>query len=156
MATRKQVMRLFPQDIPDKIYYTISEISRYTQVESHVLRYWEGKFSKLKPKRASGNQRKYTASDLDLILVIIHLVYKEGYTLEGAERKLCDAEAYEELRKQYGLKGAGRSMVASMPAIHRSSAGEKKAQEAPVPLEKLAKMKSALQAALRLLSDETT
>jgi DNA-binding transcriptional MerR regulator len=57
-------------------------------VEPHVLRYWETKFSKLNPKRVSGNQRKYTRNDLELLYEIVHLLYYDGYTLDGAERKL--------------------------------------------------------------------
>ncbi len=75
-------------EVPKKIYYSISEASEYTGVESHVLRYWETKFSKLNPKRVGGNQRKYTRNDLKLLYEIVHLLYKEGYTLDGAERKL--------------------------------------------------------------------
>lgn len=75
-------------EIPEKIYYSISEASEYTGVESHVLRYWETKFSKLNPKRVGGNQRKYTRTDLELLYEIANLLYKEGYTLDGAERKL--------------------------------------------------------------------
>ena len=74
--------------IPNKIYYSISEASEYTGVEPHVLRYWETKFSKLNPKRVGGNQRKYTRADLELLYEIVHLLYQEGYTLDGAERKL--------------------------------------------------------------------
>lgn len=78
-----------PSDqIPDKIYYSISEVSEYTGVEPHVLRYWETKFSRLSPKRVGGNQRKYTRHDLELLYEIIHLLYQEGYTLDGAEKKL--------------------------------------------------------------------
>ncbi|MCA9411653.1 MAG: MerR family transcriptional regulator [Candidatus Omnitrophica bacterium] len=75
-------------DIPDKIYYSISEVSEYTGVEPHVLRYWETKFSKLRPKRVGGNQRKYSRSDLEIIFQIIDLLYEQGFTLEGAEKKL--------------------------------------------------------------------
>lgn len=75
-------------DIPDKIYYSISEVSDYTGVEAHVLRYWETKFSKLRPKRVSGNQRKYSRADLEVIFQIIDLLYEQGYTVEGAEKKL--------------------------------------------------------------------
>lgn len=74
--------------IPNKIYYSISEASEYTGVEAHVLRYWETKFTKLNPKRVSGNQRKYTRNDLELLYAIVRLLYDEGYTLDGAERKL--------------------------------------------------------------------
>ncbi|MEW6237800.1 MAG: MerR family transcriptional regulator [Candidatus Omnitrophota bacterium] len=76
------------EEVPHKIYYSISETSEFTGVEPHVLRYWETKFSKLNPKRVGGNQRKYTRSDLELLYEIVHLLYYEGYTLDGAERKL--------------------------------------------------------------------
>lgn len=75
-------------EIPRKIYYSISEVSEYTGVEPYVLRYWETKFSKLAPTRVGGNQRKYTRQDLELLFTIVKLLYEEGYTLEGAERKL--------------------------------------------------------------------
>jgi DNA-binding transcriptional MerR regulator len=77
-----------PSDIPVKIYYSIREVSDYTGVEPHVLRYWETKFSKLRPKRVGGNQRKYTRADLELIMEIIRLRHREGYTLDGAEKRL--------------------------------------------------------------------
>lgn len=76
-------------DIPDKVYYSISEVSEYTGVEPHVLRYWETKFSKLRPKRVGGNQRKYARADLEVLFHIIDLLYEQGYTLEGAEKKLA-------------------------------------------------------------------
>lgn len=76
------------EDIPKKIYYSISEASEFTGVEPHVLRYWETKFSKLNPKRVGGNQRKYTRNDIELLYEIVNLLYSEGYTLDGAERKL--------------------------------------------------------------------
>lgn len=75
-------------EIPRKIYYSISEVSEYTGVEPYVLRYWETKFTKLTPTRVGGNQRKYTRQDLELLYTIVRLLYEEGFTLEGAERKL--------------------------------------------------------------------
>ena len=75
-------------DIPYKIYYSISEVSQFAGVEPHVLRYWETKFTRLNPKRAGGNQRKYTRQDLELVLTIRDLLYKEKYKLDGAARKL--------------------------------------------------------------------
>jgi DNA-binding transcriptional MerR regulator len=81
-------MPIMRADIPDKIYYSISEVSEYTAVEPHVLRYWETKFSKLHPKRVGGNQRKYSRADLEVLFQIIDLLHEQGYTLEGAEKKL--------------------------------------------------------------------
>lgn len=88
MNTRTKPNTLSLDEIPNKIYYSISEVSDYTGVEPHVLRYWETKFTRLNPKRVGGNQRKYTRNDLELLFEIVHLLYQEGYTLDGAERKL--------------------------------------------------------------------
>ncbi len=84
-------------DIPDKIYYSISEVSEYTGVEPHVLRYWETKFTKLRPKRVGGNQRKYSRTDLEVLFQIIDLLYTQGYTLEGAEKKLTTGAGQPEV-----------------------------------------------------------
>jgi DNA-binding transcriptional MerR regulator len=100
--------------IPDKIYYSISEVSRYTEVEPHVLRYWETKFSKLKPKRVGGNQRKYTRNDLELLFVIKDLLYNEGFTLDGAEKKL--KEGYGKTNSRNGGNHTVSSVLESVPA----------------------------------------
>lgn len=84
-------------DIPDKIFYSISEVSEYTGVEPHVLRYWETKFTKLRPKRVGGNQRKYSRQDLEVLFQIIDLLYEQGYTLEGAEKKLTTGAGQPEV-----------------------------------------------------------
>ena len=105
-------MSKLPDKIPVKIYYSIREVSDYTGVEPHVLRYWETKFTKLRPKRVGGNQRKYTRSDLEMVFEIIRLLYQEGYTLDGAERRL-----------KYGSK-AGRKetdvQIVSLEALRKS------------------------------------
>ncbi|RJP25391.1 MAG: MerR family transcriptional regulator [Candidatus Omnitrophota bacterium] len=106
--------------IPQKIFYSISEASEYTGVEPHVLRYWETKFPRLNPKRVGGNQRKYTRNDIDLLYEIVHLLYDEGYTLDGAERRLraglqnlkSEREADKEKKN---IKEAEKSPLPSVP-----------------------------------------
>jgi len=124
--------------IPKKIYYSISEASDYTGVEPHVLRYWETKFSKLNPKRVGGNQRKYTRGDLELLFEIVNLLYNEGYTLDGAERKLRGG--LQALRAERGAEKEEASATPAEPAAP------------PVP-EKydLAALKHDLQEILKLL-----
>ena len=134
--------------IPDKIYYSISEVSKYTGVEPHVLRYWETKFSKLKPKRVGGNQRKYTKSDLELLFVIIDLLYNEGYTLDGAEKKL---------KEGYGRKNAKatpatvETVLSDEPDESPALRGRKGAAEAGVDPKLLKDIKKELQYILKLL-----
>lgn len=97
-------------EIPNKIFYSISEASEYTGVEPHVLRYWETKFSKLSPKRVSGNQRKYTRNDLELLYEIVRLLYMEGYTLDGAEKKL--RAGLQALRAERHTRGGAEAPAA--------------------------------------------
>ena len=105
--------------IPNKIYYSISEASEYTGVEPHVLRYWETKFSKLNPKRVGGNQRKYTRADLELLYEIVHLLYQEGYTLDGAERKLRTGLAAAKSERQNDKEKELEDItVTALPPLH--------------------------------------
>jgi len=75
------------RSIPDKLFYKIGEISEITNIEPYVLRYWESEFPFLKPRKNKGGQRLYVKSDLDLIITIRDLLYKEGYTIEGVKKK---------------------------------------------------------------------
>ena len=75
-------------DLPEKLYYSIREVSEHTGVEPHVLRYWESEFPTLKPKRARSGARNYRRKDVDLILEIQTLLHDEGYRIEGARKHL--------------------------------------------------------------------
>jgi len=77
-------------EIPDKLYFKIGEVSKLADVAPHVLRYWEGEFPAIKPKRAGSKQRLYRRKDVDLILTIKDLLHAQGYTIAGA-KKLIDA-----------------------------------------------------------------
>jgi len=134
--------------IPDKIYYSISEVSKYTGVEPHVLRYWETKFSKLKPKRVGGNQRKYTKSDLELLFVIIDLLYNEGYTLDGAEKKL--KEGYWR-KNQKGAAPSVQTVLEEVPD-DQPQASTPPASADGVDPKLLKDIKSELKKILKLLS----
>jgi DNA-binding transcriptional MerR regulator len=71
-----------------KMYYTISEVSEMTNVKAHVLRYWETEFPSLRPKKNRAGNRNYRPKDIKAILVIKDLLYKEGFTISGARKKL--------------------------------------------------------------------
>ena len=73
--------------IPDKKYFTIGEISHFTGVKAHVLRYWEQVVPMLEPTKRSG-RRYYQRQDLLLVMEIDRLVHQEGHTLQGALGKL--------------------------------------------------------------------
>ena len=69
-------------------YQTISEVSVQLDVPAHVLRFWESKFSVLKPLKRSGGRRYYRAEDIQLLKCIKSLLYDEGYTIKGAQNSL--------------------------------------------------------------------
>lgn len=79
--------------IPAKRYFTIGEVSRLCALKSHVLRYWEQEFPQLQPNKRRGNRRYYQRQDVELICQIRHLLYKQGFTIEGARQQLAQQTA---------------------------------------------------------------
>jgi DNA-binding transcriptional MerR regulator len=75
-------------DIPDKLYFKIGEVSRISGLPSHVLRFWESEFKKIRPRRTASGQRSYTRKDIETILEIKHLLHDKKFTLEGARKHL--------------------------------------------------------------------
>jgi DNA-binding transcriptional MerR regulator len=71
-----------------KLYYSISEVAEITGLKAYVLRFWEKEFPFLNPKKNRAGNRSYQQKDIDLINQIKHLLYDEGYTIEGAKSKL--------------------------------------------------------------------
>ena len=63
-------------------------MSRLTGLEPYVLRYWETEFPQIKPDKGKSGQRLYKKEDVDNIFHIKQLLYKDGYTIAGARRKL--------------------------------------------------------------------
>ncbi len=74
--------------IPDKLYYKIGEVAKFTGVKTHVLRYWETEFSAIRPNKSRSNQRLYRKQDVELILHLKDLLYNQGFTIAGARKKL--------------------------------------------------------------------
>ncbi|HTM63667.1 MAG TPA: MerR family transcriptional regulator [Gammaproteobacteria bacterium] len=77
--------------IPDKRYFTISEVSHLCAVKAYVLRYWEQEFPQLKPVKRRGNRRYYQQQDVLLVRQIRKLLYEDGFTIEGARTQLSAA-----------------------------------------------------------------
>ena len=75
-------------------FRTIAEVADELGVATHVLRFWETKFSQIKPMKASGGRRYYRPDDVEVLKLIKNLLYGNRYTIEGAQR----------LIKEKGLK----------------------------------------------------
>ena len=71
-------------------FRTISEAADELDVPQHVLRFWETKFSQIRPMKRAGNRRYYRPEDVDLLRVIRHHLYDDGYTIKGVQKLLKD------------------------------------------------------------------
>jgi DNA-binding transcriptional MerR regulator len=69
-------------------FRTISEVADDLQVPQHVLRFWESRFTQIKPLKRGGGRRYYRPEDINLLRGIRHLLYGEGYTIRGVQRIL--------------------------------------------------------------------
>jgi DNA-binding transcriptional MerR regulator len=72
----------------DNAFRTISEVADHLKVEQHVLRFWETKFIQIKPMKRGGGRRYYRPEDVIVLERIHTLLYKEGYTIKGAQNVL--------------------------------------------------------------------
>jgi len=78
------------QKIPEKLSFKIGEVADIVGVKPYVLRYWETEFSTLKPQKSKHNQRMYTHKDVEMILMIKKLLYKDRFSIEGARSVIKD------------------------------------------------------------------
>jgi len=85
------------QPIAKKAYYSIGEVCGLTGLKPHVLRYWETQFDVLSPTKNRAGNRVFRPKEIELILLVKHLLYEEKYTIEGARRKLQEMRRAGEL-----------------------------------------------------------
>ena len=82
-------------------FRTISEVSKELELPQHVLRFWEKKFTHVKPIKRAGGHRYYRPADVDIVRRIQHLLYIEGYTIKGAEKLLKEEANKRNKDKSY-------------------------------------------------------
>jgi DNA-binding transcriptional MerR regulator len=109
-------------------FRTISEVADELDIPQHVLRFWETRFTQIKPMKRSGGRRYYRPDDVDLLKGIRRLLYGEGYTIRGVQRIL----------KEHGIKSvqaiADTSAAISFGAVEEAighSLRETDGREAP-------------------------
>lgn len=93
-------------------YRTISEVADDLDLQQHVLRFWESRFSQIRPLKRGGGRRYYRPDDVELLKGIRHLLYKEGYTIKGVQRILKEQGA----RAVQAFARAGQVEVTFEPA----------------------------------------
>jgi DNA-binding transcriptional MerR regulator len=78
--------------VSDEKLYKIGEVCKMADVQPYVLRYWETEFPQLAPNKSGGGQRMYTRHEIDVILRIKELLYRDGFTIAGAKKKLEEGD----------------------------------------------------------------
>ncbi len=106
-------------------FRTISEVASELEVPQHVLRFWETKFSQIKPLKRGGGRRYYRPEDIDLLRRIRRLLYHDGYTIKGVQKVLRDNGLRDVV--QAGRVAADKAVAARRAS--RLSAGQRKALE---------------------------
>jgi DNA-binding transcriptional MerR regulator len=115
-----------PVKSPDA-FRTISEVAAELEVPQHVLRFWESRFSQVRPVKRAGGRRFYRPEDVDLLRGIRSLLYSDGFTIRGVQKLL----------KEKGLRhvsGVGRGIVMTPEplVVEKIVFVEKPAEAAPV------------------------
>ncbi len=89
------------QEIPNKLYFRIGEVSDIVGVKPYVLRYWESEFQDIKPSKSKSGQRLYKRRDVELLVSIKRLLYDERFTIDGARRRLKDLGRIEGAKEEH-------------------------------------------------------
>ena len=110
-------------------FRTISEVAADLDIPQHVLRFWETRFTQIKPMKRSGGRRYYRPDDVDLLQGIRRLLYGEGYTIRGVQRilkehgiasvqRLADARRWPRSARsrRRSAKASPRTMTMRRPA----------------------------------------
>jgi DNA-binding transcriptional MerR regulator len=85
------------EPVARKAYYSIGDVCDLTGLKPHVLRYWETQFDVLHPNKNRAGNRVYRPRDVQLILLVKHLLYERKFTIEGANQRLIEMRRTGEL-----------------------------------------------------------
>ena len=85
---------------PVQEFYSIGEVCALTDLKPHVLRYWESQFRFLNPAKNRSGNRVYKSREVELIMLVKHLLYTEKYTIEGARQRLDQYKRSGQLKAQ--------------------------------------------------------
>ena len=88
---------------PVKEFFSIGDVCELTELKPHVLRYWESQFKGLSPVKNRSGNRVYSRREVEMVMLVKHLLYTEKYTIDGARQKL------DEHRRSGGVRPAART-----------------------------------------------
>jgi DNA-binding transcriptional MerR regulator len=93
------------KDEPVQEFFSIGDVCNLTDLKPHVLRYWESQFRFLNPAKNRSGNRVYQRREVELIMLVKHLLYTEKYTIDGARQRI------EEQRRAGSLRTEARAAL---------------------------------------------
>ncbi|MDO8666295.1 MAG: MerR family transcriptional regulator, partial [Gemmatimonadales bacterium] len=121
-----------------KEFFSIGDVCELTELKPHVLRYWESQFKGLSPVKNRSGNRVYSRREVEMVMLVKHLLYTEKYTIEGARQRI------EHFRRTGDLKPVAhealavemvRDLKAELENVLRILNGEKPAPRPELPSE---------------------
>jgi DNA-binding transcriptional MerR regulator len=114
---------------PDPVqeFFSIGEVCALTDLKPHVLRYWESQFRFLNPAKNRSGNRVYARREVELVLLVKHLLYTEKYTIDGARQKVDQhrkAGAFKTAARHALAAESVRALEADLRALLATLAGE--------------------------------
>ncbi len=85
--------------IPGRIFFRIGEVADILGLKTYVIRYWEGEFPFLAPGKGASGQRVYQRAQIEMLVLVKHLLYGERYSIEGAKKRISELRRTGKLRE---------------------------------------------------------
>ena len=104
---------------PMQEFFSIGEVCALTDLKPHVLRYWESQFRFLSPAKNRSGNRVYKSREVELILLVKHLLYTEKYTIDGARQRIEQFRRTGELKRQAAALASRQTVAELEQAIQR-------------------------------------
>jgi DNA-binding transcriptional MerR regulator len=125
-------------------FRTISEVAEQLEVPQHVLRFWETKFSTVRPLKRGGGRRYYRPEDIDLIRQIRNLLYADGYTIKGVQRLMREGHL-----KTAASLAAAKGGKPAAPARSAKAAEDRGAGDVQIVIAELGELRDMLRRAVK-------
>ena len=115
---------------PVQEFFSIGEVCELTGLKPHVLRYWESQFRFLSPAKNRSGNRVYQRREVELIMLVKHLLYDEKYTIEGARQKVDEHRKQGELPGRRAPRSPADARVARAGPARGAQAPRRRSREA--------------------------
>jgi len=116
--------------IPDKLFFRIGDAAELLDVKPYVLRFWETEFPMVRPTKSRSGQRVYRKKDVEMLLLIKHLLYVERFSIEGARKRIRELKLKPGgVMTRLRWKGEESKVASAAQAAYRGAIDSSKVRE---------------------------